>query len=79
VMSYLLRLAPGATLPAHRHRVDEECLVLEGVLRVGGRLEVGAGSYHLAHRGSLHATITTTTGATVFLRAAAPRAQDVLG
>src|SRR3712207_3563803 len=35
VMSYLLKLAPGAVLPPHRHPHDEECVVLEGVLRIG--------------------------------------------
>ncbi len=78
-LSYLLRLAPGATLPPHRHRIDEECVVLEGLLRVGSRIELGAGAYHLAHRGALHATISSQTGATIFLRGAAPQAQDGLG
>jgi quercetin dioxygenase-like cupin family protein len=78
VLSYLLRLDPGATLPAHRHPIDEECIVLEGRLRVGTRVEVGPGGYHLAHRGALHATISTTTGATIFLRGCIPEAQHAL-
>jgi quercetin dioxygenase-like cupin family protein len=78
VLSYLLRLAPGATLPAHRHPLDEECLVLEGRLRVGSRIEIGPGGWHLAHGGALHATIGTDTGATVFLRGAVPDACQVL-
>lgn len=79
VLSYLLRLAPGATLPPHRHPVDEECLVLEGLLQVGTRTEVGAGGYHLAHAGALHATIGSRTGATIFLRGAVPDIQQLLG
>jgi len=79
VLSYLLRLAPGATLPPHRHPVDEECLVLEGTLQVGTSTEVGAGGYHLAHAGALHATIGTRTGATIFLRGAVPDIQQLLG
>lgn len=78
VMSYLLRLAPGATLPAHRHPIDEECLVLEGALQVGTRIEIGPGGYHRAHQGALHAPVGTLTGATIFLRGAVPRAGDVL-
>jgi quercetin dioxygenase-like cupin family protein len=78
LMSYLLRLAPGARLPPHRHRADEECLVLAGVLRVGQRLELGAGGYHLALGGTLHATLSSATGATVFLRGAVPEAGDAL-
>jgi hypothetical protein len=53
-LSYLLRLAPGACLPPHRHPVDEECIVLEGRLRVGTRVDIGPGAYHLAHGGALH-------------------------
>jgi quercetin dioxygenase-like cupin family protein len=78
VLSYLLRLAPGATLPAHRHPIDEECIVLEGTLRVGSRIEVGPGGYHLAHQGALHATISTHSGATIFLRGAVPEAGHAL-
>jgi quercetin dioxygenase-like cupin family protein len=79
VLSYLLRLAPGAALPPHRHPLDEECLVLDGTLLVGTHTEVQAGGYHLAHRGALHATVSTRIGATIFLRGAAPQAEHVLG
>jgi len=79
VLSYLLRLAPGASLPAHRHPIDEECIVLDGVLRVGSHIELGAGGYHLAHQGALHGRISTPTGATIFLRGAVPQACHVLG
>lgn len=78
VLSYLLRLAPGACLPPHRHVLDEECLVLDGTLRVGSHTEVPAGGYHLAHRGALHPTVSTDTGATIFLRGAVPQADDAL-
>lgn len=78
VLSYLLRLDAGATLPPHRHPLDEECIVLEGRLRVGTQVEIGPGGYHLAHGGALHATISTETGATVFLRGAVPQAGQVL-
>lgn len=77
-LSYLLRLAPGATLPPHRHPHDEECSVLEGRLRVGSQIEIGPGGYHLAHGGALHATIRSETGATIFLRGAVPEAGQVL-
>jgi quercetin dioxygenase-like cupin family protein len=79
VMSYLLRFAPGARLPAHRHPHDEECIVLEGRLRVGTCLEIGPGGYHLAHRGALHAGIGSAQGATIFLRGAVPDVRDLLG
>ena len=78
ILSYLLRFAPGARLDAHRHPVDEECLVLEGVLKVGSRIEVGAGGYHLARAGSLHSGISTEAGATIFLRGAEPQVDQLL-
>lgn len=78
VLSYLLRFAPGARIDAHRHPVDEECVVLEGVLKVGSQTEVGPGGYHLARAGSLHAGISTDTGATIFLRGAEPHVDQLL-
>jgi quercetin dioxygenase-like cupin family protein len=71
-VSYLLQIEPGAVLPAHRHSQDEECLVLQGQLRIGDQLVIGAGDYHLGRAGVLHAAATTDTGALVFLRGAAP-------
>jgi quercetin dioxygenase-like cupin family protein len=79
VLSYLLRLQPGAVLPPHRHPRDEECIVLDGHLRVGTHIDIGPGGYHLARGGALHASITTATGATIFLRGAVPEAGHVLG
>lgn len=78
VLSYLLRLEPGATVPPHRHPQDEECIVIEGSLRVGTHTTFGPGSYHLAHGGALHPTISTDTGATIFLRGAVPQADQIL-
>ena len=78
VMSYLLALAPGASVPAHRHRLDEECLVLQGRLRVGHQLQLEAGGYHLAHQGALHGCLSSDEGALIFLRGASPDARDVL-
>ena len=78
VLTYLLRLAPGASLPPHRHPVDEECLVLDGMLQVGSGPRLGPGTYHLAHQGALHAVVTAPRGATVFLRGAAPDARLLL-
>jgi anti-sigma factor ChrR (cupin superfamily) len=73
IWSYLLKLAPGARLPSHRHPVDEECMVLAGEVWVG-ELRVGAGGFHLGRQDVLHAPITTVDGATLFLRGARPEA-----
>ena len=73
IMSYLLRLAPGAALPAHRHPVDEECVVLEGEVQIG-ELRVGAGGFHLGRRDVLHDRLCSTAGAVIYLRGAVPEA-----
>jgi quercetin dioxygenase-like cupin family protein len=78
IMSYLLELAPGAVIAPHRHPVDEECVVLAGTLKIGDDLLVPAGGFHLAHRGALHAPVTTLTGATIYLRGAAPEVAQLL-
>lgn len=71
--SYLLRLQPGAILPAHRHPQDEECLVLEGEMHIGD-IVIGTGGYHLGRRGVLHDRLSSPAGALIFLRGAAPEA-----
>lgn len=71
IMSYLLRLAPGASIPPHRHPVDEECVVLEGELRIG-ELVVPTGGFHLARADAMHERIHSERGALIFLRGAAP-------
>jgi quercetin dioxygenase-like cupin family protein len=78
VMAYLLRFAPGASIGAHRHPIDEECVVLEGSLRIGDDLVVHAGGFHLARGGTLHAAIGSDTGATIYLRGAVPEVADLL-
>jgi anti-sigma factor ChrR (cupin superfamily) len=71
IMSYLVKLAPGASLPPHRHPVDEECMVLEGELQIGD-LRVAAGGFHLGRKNMLHDRIMTVDGAVIFLRGATP-------
>ena len=73
IMSYLLRLAPGASLPAHRHPVDEECVVLEGEVQIGA-LRVVTGGFHLGRKDVLHDRLASEGGAVIFLRGAVPEA-----
>lgn len=73
IMSYLLRLAPGAGLPAHRHPVDEECVVLEGEVQIG-ELRVGTGGFHLGRKDILHDSLCSAEGAVIYLRGAIPEA-----
>jgi hypothetical protein len=72
VKSFLLRIAPGGEVPVHEHpAADEECLVLEGEAYVGN-LQLLAGAYHLARKGSLHAgNLRSLTGCTVLIHTGA--------
>ncbi|MEZ0307976.1 MAG: cupin domain-containing protein [Ramlibacter sp.] len=77
VMSYLLKFAPGAVLPAHRHPVDEECVVIEGRLRIGS-LELGPGGFHRVRHDVLDADSTSEGGCVIYLRGATPKAEHLL-
>lgn len=76
-MAYLVRLAPGASLPAHRHPCDEECLVLEGELRIGS-LRLGPGGFHLGREGVLHDRLLSEGGALIYLHGAAPEVAHLI-
>lgn len=65
--AFLLDIAPGASLPTHRHHEDEECVVLRGSASLGD-LTVSTGDYHLARAGSRHGKISSETGALLYLR-----------
>lgn len=73
VMSYLLRLQAGASLPAHRHPIDEECVVLEGEVQIGS-LTLAAGGFHLGRKDVLHDRLASAGGALIYLRGAIPEA-----
>ena len=62
----LLRLAPGARLPAHIHPGVEECVVLEGTVIVG-QTRMRVGDYQRAEADSEHVEQWTDTGALVYL------------
>ena len=75
-MSYLLKLEPGAFLVPHKHHIDEECVVLEGMVTIGEEL-VGPGTYHLAPRGMIHAPVRSEHGAILFIRGREPSWRDM--
>lgn len=66
--SFLLRAAPGISMPEHHHEADEECLVLEGEFTIDG-VTLRAGDYQLAAKGTRHGVSSTATGVVVYLRA----------
>lgn len=70
-LTFLARLAPGFSLPAHYHDIAEECLMLEGDLQIG-ELELQAGDYHYAPVGAKHAAMVSKNGALVMFRGALP-------
>lgn len=77
IMSYLLKFAPGAVLPAHRHPADEECMVMEGTLRMGN-LVLPTGSFHKALQNMLDADCTSDDGAVIYLRGVPPQAEHLV-
>ena len=63
----LWRMQPGSVLPAHKHAVDEECLVLEGEIRSEDYV-VRQGDFHLAFAGQPHGDIHADGGALLLIR-----------
>jgi quercetin dioxygenase-like cupin family protein len=57
----LLRIEAGAQYPPHRHTGVEQCLVLEGSVRLGGAV-LYPGDFELADAQSVHGVIETDTG-----------------
>ncbi len=60
-MTSLVRMAPGSKYPAHRHSGAEQCLVLEGDVRLGD-VALAAGDYERAEAETIHGTIETKSG-----------------
>lgn len=61
VATLLLHMEAGATYPAHRHSAVEQCLVLEGDLRLGQTV-LGPGDYNRNDAFSTHGKLRTDTG-----------------
>ena len=56
-MTQLMRMAPGASFPRHRHTGLEECYVIQGDMRSGDMI-LRAGDYQRGERGSIHGIST---------------------
>jgi anti-sigma factor ChrR (cupin superfamily) len=67
--SFFVRLAAGTRFPAHSHPGDEETLVLEGKVSFGD-IQLEAGDYHLARKGSYHEEVFSEGGCLLYIRAA---------
>ena len=72
--TWLARLSPGATVPAHVHEGDEEILILEGSCMLGEEM-MNVGDFERAPRGSAHPAMFSAGGCLLLVRwAAAPTA-----
>lgn len=69
ITSMLVRFAPGAGVPDHRHAVHEDCLMLEGEMFLGDIL-LRPGDYQLAPAGGGHFGETSDVGGCFFFHGA---------
>ncbi len=77
-LSWLLKLLPGGRLPEHDHSDGaEECMILEGQLRINGT-EFVCGDYQIAHPGSVHFEVASEQGALVFLKSPSSRRSSLV-
>ena len=65
--SYLMRMRPGSTLPAHIHSQDEVSMILEGEAWVGDEQLMGPGDFQFMPAGVDHATIRSPGGCVAFI------------
>ncbi len=65
--SYLVKMKPGAVLPAHFHGELEECLVLEGALVMNG-LRIEKGDFQMVPAGVAHPVMYAPEGALFYIR-----------
>ncbi len=65
--AYVARAQLGAAVPAHGHRNDEECLMIEGELFTGDIL-IREGEFQLAPAGFKHGLVQAATASLVYLR-----------
>ncbi|MCB1714137.1 MAG: cupin domain-containing protein [Candidatus Competibacteraceae bacterium] len=63
----LLRCQAGAVLSSHSHTKQEECLVLEGEIRIGQHI-IRQGDLHIAEPGCQHPELVSEQGALLLLR-----------
>jgi anti-sigma factor ChrR (cupin superfamily) len=78
-LSWLLKLLPGGKLAEHDHADGtEECMVVEGQLRING-VDFWAGDYQVALPGSVHHEVSSEQGCLVYLRSPSSRRKDLVG
>jgi quercetin dioxygenase-like cupin family protein len=65
--TFLLRLQPGAQVPAHPHPTTEECYVISGDMVIGETI-FRTGDYHAALPGVRHPVLSSRSGGLIFIR-----------
>lgn len=66
LVTQLVRMSAGAVYPGHHHKMDEQCYVLEGSIKLDN-MHLSAGDYGRANANTDHDILTTDTGCTVLL------------
>jgi len=66
IATIMLRIAPGAILPAHDHRGAEESYVVSGSCRIGS-VSLKQGDFHHVDAGQHHGTVVSDEGCTLLL------------
>lgn len=61
LVTQLVRLAPGARYPSHRHAAPEQCYVVEGDVKIGKDV-FGPGDFSLAPAFTLHGEVSSVNG-----------------
>lgn len=69
MISMLVRMQPGASVPTHSHGRDEDCVMLEGELFLGDVL-LREGEFQWAPAGSGHQELYSDVGCTLFFHGA---------
>jgi len=59
----MVRMEPGARLDTHTHAMDEQCLVVEGVVHQADGLTAHPGDYIFMAKGTTHPPLYSETGA----------------
>ncbi|HAH10917.1 MAG TPA: hypothetical protein DCL54_03585 [Alphaproteobacteria bacterium] len=65
--TFLMKLAPGASVPAHNHPKTEECYVIDGVMQIGAA-HFYPGDYIAYPAGVPHTQMGSSTGGTLLIR-----------
>lgn len=66
-LAFLLRVEPGGRVLAHPHARREECMLIQGDIRIAGA-DLKPGDFLVADAGSTHAEMTTQSGMLAYIR-----------